>query len=120
LALLLSYSRGALAAALIAAALWFAIVPLRLRSLAVLCVSVVPAVPVIVWALSQNAFTEDGVALKVREDVAPTFGLLLLAMCLVLVAAGVGVRFLAARNPPSATVRKRVGIAAIAIACAVP
>jgi O-antigen ligase/polysaccharide polymerase Wzy-like membrane protein/tetratricopeptide repeat protein len=120
LALVLSYSRGALAAALIAAALWFAIVPVRLRSLAVLCVSVVPALPVILWALSQDAFTKDGVALRVREDAASTFGLLLLGMCLLLLAAGFGVRLLAERRPPSAVLRRRVGIAALVVACAVP
>lgn len=120
LALVLSYSRGALAAALIAAALWFAIVPLRLRSLAVLCISIVPAIPVLLWALSQDAFTKDGVALKVREEAASTFGLLLIGMCLLLLAAGLGVRLLAASRPPSPTLRKRVGIAALAVVCAVP
>lgn len=117
-ALALSYSRGALAAAIIGIALWLAFVPLRLRSLAVLGVSAVGAAPVILWALSTDAFTQDGVPLAVRESVAGEFGLFLLAMLAVLLAAGLGAGFLAARRAPSRTMRRRVGIVAIAGAAA--
>lgn len=119
-ALFLSYSRGALAAAVIGAGLWLAFVPLRLRSLAVLGVSAAGAAPVIVWALSKDAFTADGVPLAVRESAAFEFGLFLLAMVSVLLAAGLGAGFLAARRAPSRTVRRRVGIAAIAVGAALP
>ena len=36
------------------------------------------AIPAIAWALSQDAFTEDGADISVRADAGPTFGLLLL------------------------------------------
>lgn len=119
-ALFLSYSRGALAAGVIGAGLWLAFVPLRLRSLAVLAVSAVVAAPVILWALAQDAFEQDGVPLAVRESVAFEFGLLLVAMVAVLTAAGLGAGFLAARRAPSRTMRRRVGIAAVAVAAALP
>ena len=65
-ALFLSYSRGALGAAVVALIVWFAFVPLRVRSLAVVGVSVVGAAPVIVWALHRDAFTKDLVPLSVH------------------------------------------------------
>ncbi|MEX2195819.1 MAG: O-antigen ligase family protein [Thermoleophilaceae bacterium] len=119
-ALFLSYSRGALAAAVIGTGLWLAFVPLRLRSLAVLGVAAAGAAPVILWALSKDAFTADGVPIAVRESVAFEFGLFLLAMLAVLLAAGLGAGFLAARRAPSRTMRRRAGIAAIAVGAALP
>jgi hypothetical protein len=77
IALFLTYSRSALVAAVIALGLWL-LVPLRLRSLAVLAAGAVGAVPTIAWALSQDAFTQDGAELSLRSDAGPTFGWLLL------------------------------------------
>jgi tetratricopeptide (TPR) repeat protein len=119
-ALFLSYSRGALAAAAVGAALWLAFVPLRLRSLAVLGLAAAGAAPVILWALDQDAFTEDGVQLAVREAAAAGFGLLLVAMVLVLLAAGLAVGFANARRAPSRLLRRRAGIAALALAALLP
>ncbi|HWH44501.1 MAG TPA: O-antigen ligase family protein [Thermoleophilaceae bacterium] len=117
-ALFLSYSRGALAAAVLGAVLWLAFVPLRLRSLTALAAAAVASTPVILWALAQDAFTQDGAALAVKEDAGATFGLLVAAMIAVLIAAGLAAGFAAARRPPSALVRRRAGIAAIAVAAA--
>jgi tetratricopeptide (TPR) repeat protein len=75
---------------------------------------------VIAWALSKDAFTDDGVSTAVRESVATEFGLLLAAMCLLLLAAGLAIGFGAARRPPSALLRRRAGIAVAAVACLVP
>lgn len=119
-ALFLSYSRSALAAGVIGAGLWFVFVPLRLRSLTVLVVSATGAGPVIAWALNKDAFTQDGVPLAVRESASGTFGLLLAAMLAVLLAAGLFVGFRAARRAPSARVRRRAGIAAIAVGASLP
>jgi hypothetical protein len=119
-AILLSESRGALAAALGGAALWYAIVPLRLRSLPVVGVSILGAAPVSAWALSKDAFSKSLQPLSVKQDVAGEFGVLLVLMVVLLLAAGLGVELLAARKPPPARVRRRVGIAAVAVACVVP
>lgn len=119
-ALFLSYSRGALFAAVVAMLLWFAFVPLRVRSLVVLLVSVAGAAPVIAWALSRDAFTKDLVPLSVRESAAGEFGLLLLTIVVVLLAVGLAIGFRASRQAPSARIRRRVGVAAVAATCLVP
>jgi hypothetical protein len=119
-ALFLSYSRGALGAAVVAMIVWFAFVPLRVRSLAVLGVSVIGAAPVIVWALSRDAFTKDLVPLSVRESAAGEFGLLLLTMVAVLLAAGLLIGFRVSREAPSPRIRRRVGLAAATFVLLVP
>ena len=119
-AILLTSSRGALVAAAIGAALWFAFVPLRLRSLPVLVVPILGAAPVAAWALSKDAFSQTLQPLAARKDVAGEFGLLLLLMIAVLVAAGYGVHAARARKAPSPELRRQVGIAAIAVVCALP
>jgi O-Antigen ligase len=120
LAILLTQSRGALAAAAIGAVVWFAIVPLRLRSLPVVLVPGIAAAPVATWALSKDAFTEPGQPLAVKESVAGEFGLLLLLMTAVLIVAGVAVNMGRDRFAPTMRVRRRLGIAALVAACAVP
>jgi O-antigen ligase/polysaccharide polymerase Wzy-like membrane protein len=119
-ALFLSYSRGALAAAVVAMIVWFAFVPLRVRSLAVLGVSVVGSAPVIVWALHRDAFTKDLVPLSVRESAAGEFGLLLLTMVIALLAVGLIIGFRVSREAPSLRLRRRVGLAAVTVAILVP
>jgi hypothetical protein len=119
-AILLTASRGALAAAAIGAALWFALVPLRLRSLPVLVVPILGAAPVAAWALSKDAFSQTLQPLAARKDVAGEFGLLLVLMIAVLLAAGYGVHAALARKAPSLELRRGAGIAAIAVVCAMP
>ena len=55
--LMLAYSRGALAALAIGLALWFCIVPLRLRGAAVLIVGGLGAGAVVAWDFSRHALT---------------------------------------------------------------
>ena len=116
LALFLSYSRGALAAALLGIALWLGFVPLRLRSLSVLALPAIGAAPVIAWALSHDAFTKDYMPLAARQAVAGEFGLLLVAMVVGLALAGLGVGFRLALGAPSVRMRGRLGIAAAGFA----
>ena len=118
-AVFLSYSRGALAAAALGTALWLALVPLRLRSLAVFGLSVVAAAPVIAWALSKDAFTRDYVPLAGREAVAGEFGLLLLAMLGGLLLAGLAIGFRLSLRAPEIAVRRRLGLAVVSAAMAV-
>jgi O-Antigen ligase len=120
LAILLTQSRGALAAAAIGAIAWFAIVPLRLRSLPVLLVPSVVSGLVAAWALSKDAFAVTAQPLAVKESVAGEFGLLLLLMTVVLVLAGLAVNVGRDRFAPTVRVRRRLGIAALVVACAVP
>jgi hypothetical protein len=119
-AILLTTSRGALAAAAIGAIVWFAIVPLRLRSLPVVLLPAAAAAPVAAWALSKTAFSTPLQPLSVKEGVAGEFGAFLLLMIVVLLLAGLAVDFVLARRTPPIRFRKRVGVGALAAACAVP
>lgn len=119
-ALALSFSRGALAAAAVGAAAWLLLVPLRLRSLTLLSVSLAGAAPVTLWAVSREAFTADAVPLSVREAVSADFGLLLALTAIGLLAAGLAVGFRLAGEAPSPTLRLRVGLVAAAAAVAGP
>jgi hypothetical protein len=120
LAILLTQSRGALAAAALGAIAWFAIVPLRLRSLPVLLLPSLAAGLVATWALSKDAFAETAQPLAVKEGVAGEFGLLLLLMTATLLLAGLAVNLGRSRFAPNVRARRRLGIAALVVACAVP
>ncbi|HEY0631919.1 MAG TPA: tetratricopeptide repeat protein [Thermoleophilaceae bacterium] len=118
--LFLSYSRGALIMAGVGALLWIAFVPLRLRSITLLGVSLAGAAPVIVWALRQDAFTKNDVSLHVREAVATEFGLFVLATVIVTLGAGLAIGFRVARRAPRPPARLRMGAAAATVACVIP
>jgi hypothetical protein len=120
LAILLSQSRGALAAGLIGAVVWFALVPRRLRSLPVVLVPAAAAGAVAAWALPKDAFAVTAQPLAVKESVAGTFGALVALMVVLLALAGVAIEVGARLRPPSMRLRRRVGIAAVAVACAIP
>ena len=53
--LMLSYSRGALLALLIGLAVWFAVVPLRLRGIVPLLASALVVAPLVAWIFSRDA-----------------------------------------------------------------
>lgn len=118
LTVLLTQSRGALAAAILAAAGWLAFVPLRLRTTAVIVVPAVCVAPVAAWALSKPAFTSNFSPLGSRESVATTFGLLLLATLAVLAVAGAAAVELRRDFTLSVDQRRRAGtvlLAALAV-----
>jgi len=120
LTILLTQSRGALAAALVVLVAWFALVPLRLRSAPAVIVPAVAVAPVAAWALSRNQFTEPFQSVRAQDAVAGDFGLLVLALCAVLLAAGVLTHHIALRRAPSLHVRRRAGTVLVAAACALP
>ncbi|MBA3264471.1 MAG: O-antigen ligase family protein, partial [Thermoleophilaceae bacterium] len=120
LAILLTQSRGALIAAAIGALAWLAIVPLRLRTIPVIVLPAIGAGAVATWALSKDAFAVAAEPLSVKQGVAGEFGLLLALMALGLVLAGVVVNVGLSRGVPPHQVRRRIGIVALALACAVP
>jgi tetratricopeptide (TPR) repeat protein len=120
LAILLTQSRGAAAAAAVGAIAWFALVPLRLRSLPVLLLPLAGAVAVGAWALGKDPFTKTLQPLSAKEAVAGDFGSLVLLMIVLLMLAGAAVEAGSARRVPTARVRRRMGIVAVAVACLVP
>jgi hypothetical protein len=118
--LMLSYSRGALAALLIGLALWFLIVPLRLRGLVALAGAVVGAAPLIAWAFSQDGLTTDRAPMAARVDAGHEFGALLLVMVAALLAAGLVISFTAAQRPPTPRERRLASRGALAVLALVP
>jgi hypothetical protein len=109
LTVLLAYSRGSLLAVAVGCAFWFLVVPLRLRGVAVLAVGALGAVAVAVWVFAQDTLTKDGVPLDERATSGHELGIAVLAMALVLLAAGLAFGFAAARRSPSEPARKRAG-----------
>ncbi len=119
-AILLTQSRGAAAAAAVGAVAWFVLVPLRLRSLPVLLLPLGAGAAVSVWALSKDPFTKAFQPLSAKEVVAADFGTLVLLMIVLLILFGAAVEAGAERRAPSARLRKRIGIVAVTVACLVP
>jgi len=87
-ALLLSYSRGSLAVAVVGAAGWFALVPLRLRGALILGIGTVGGAVVSGFALPNHALTADYVPLAQRVDAGHWLGLVLALVLLASAAAG--------------------------------
>jgi len=113
LTMALSFSRGAVLAAVLGAAFWFATVPRRLRGAAVLIAGVAGGAIMALWAFSQNALTDDQVPLDLRHQAGLQLGLLVLVMLALLAAAGLAVGFARARHTPTLHQRDRAGLALI-------
>jgi O-antigen ligase len=120
LTLLLAYSRGGLLALVIGLALWFTLVPLRLRGVAVLATSATGAVLAAVWAFSQDGLSKDRMAIDQRAASGHELGLLLIVMIAVLLAAGLAIGFAAARRAPSSDVRRVAGVGILLAVALVP
>ena len=119
-ALLLSYGRGPLLAAFVAVVCWFAIVPLRLRGFAVLATAGAGTAVVCAWAFSNDALTQDGAPLDVRADAGHSLGLLLLALAVVLLLAGLALSFAMARSALSPQGRRTAGTAVLVALALIP
>lgn len=113
--LLLAYSRGALVALALGLAVWFCIVPLRLRGAAVLVTGIVGAASVVAWDFSQHALSTEGVALGARVTAGRQLGALLAAMLILLTLVGLAVGFFTGRQAPSRRVRRNAGAALLAL-----
>ena len=118
--LMLSYSRGALVALAVGLALWFAVVPLRLRGAIVLAAGVIGAAPLVAWAFTQDGLTTDEAPMAARVDAGHELGALLLLTAAVLLAAGLAVHFMLARRPPSRQTRALTARVALATLAVVP
>jgi tetratricopeptide (TPR) repeat protein len=119
-ALLMAEGRGPLLAALVATGCWFAIVPLRLRGVAVLATAGAGAAIVCAWAFANKAITTDGTPLDVRADAGHSLGLLLLAMVIVLLLAGLVLAFAMARASLTPVGRRQLGAVVLAIVALIP
>jgi hypothetical protein len=111
LTLLLAYSRGALGALAIAAALWFCIVPLRLRGAAVLISGAVCAGAIAAWDFKDHALSSEKIPIAEATSAGHELGALVIAMVVLLTGVGVAVTFLTGRRAPSPLLRRRAGMA---------
>jgi Flp pilus assembly protein TadD len=118
--LMLSYSRGALAALVIGVAAWFVLVPLRLRATVALAAGVIGAAPLVAWAFSQDGLTTDEAPMAARVDAGHEFGALLVLMAAVLLAVGIAAHFAAAQRAPSPHQRRIAGRAAVGVLALLP
>ena len=112
---MLAYSRGALAALAIGVIAWMALVPLRLRGVRVLAIGALGAAPVVAWSFSKAALKDEEVALVARTTAGHQFGVLLVAMLVVLLLAGAAVGFFGDRRAPRASTRRAAGYAIAAL-----
>jgi hypothetical protein len=120
LTMLLAFSRGAVLAAALGAAVWFASVPRRQRAAVVLIGGVAGGGLVAAWAFSQSALTDDRVALGLREQAGLQFGALLVVMLVVLAFAGLAVGFARATHTPTLLQRDRVAVALLVALALIP
>ena len=118
--MLLSFSRGSILAAAVGIALWLALVPRRLATLAVLLPAAAGAGLVTAWAFSQSALTDDRVALAEREDSGLLFGVILVVMAAALFGAGLLIERRARNRPLTADTRRKLGKVALGSLAAVP
>jgi O-antigen ligase len=120
LTMLMAYSRGALLAAAVGAAFWFATVPLRLRGAAVAGIGTAGGLLLAAWAFAQNALTDDRVPVDLRNQAGLQLGLALVVVLAVLLLAGLAVNFVAASRPLSLHARDRAGVALLVALALVP
>jgi hypothetical protein len=115
LTLMLAYSRGALVALVLGLALWFCLVPLRLRGAAILISSVVVAGVVVAWDFSQHALDTDNVELAARTSAGHELGALIVVMVVLLTLVGLAFGFYTGRNAPSLISRRRMGVVLLSL-----
>jgi O-antigen ligase len=109
LTLMLAYSRGALVALVLGLVLWLCIVPLRLRSAAILLSGAVIAGGVVAWDFSRQALSNDSIALDARTSAGHQLGVLIVAMLVLLTLIGLAFGFWTSRSAPSIISRRRAG-----------
>ncbi len=119
-AIMLSYSRGALLALAVGLAFWFWTVPLRLRGVVVLAVSAVGAGLVMAWDFNQVALSEDRVPLDLRDQAGHQLGIALAFVLAALLVAGLALGFWRDRAPLGARARRRAGLAVLVVLALVP
>ncbi len=112
-AILLAYSRGSLLAAGLGMAVWFAVVPLRLRGATVLIPSLLLSLIGGYWAFHQDGLSKDQAAIALRVNAGQELGVLLVVLIVVLAIVGLLASFLRDRRVWPERTRRAWGIALI-------
>lgn len=118
--LVLSYSRGALLAAGVGLACWFALAPLRLRGALVLVLGGAGGALLSAWALAHHALTHNGVPLPSRVSAGHTFGVVVLLVVALLTIAGYLMSLAADRVSMPAWRRRQIGAALLIAVALIP
>ena len=118
--LVLSYSRGAVIAAIVACAVWFALTPMRLRAALVLGLGTVGAAVLVLWALAHHPLTHDDIPLAARTHDGHSFGIVVLLVLAAMTAVGFGATFALDRAALPEQARRRIGTALLVCLALVP
>jgi O-antigen ligase len=118
--LLLSYSRGGLAAAGVGIAFWLWLAPRRLHSLLVLAVGVLGGGIVAIWAFAKADLSTDKVVLPAREVAGAEFGVLLLAALVFLLIIGLVIEFATVFAGVGTPERRRLGTTILVSVALIP
>jgi len=116
----LSYSRSALLVGAIGAGFWIAFTPVRLRSTLMLAAGGLGAIPIVLWALGNHALTADAISLPAQDSAGHSFGLVLVVVLVVMIAAGFAVALAMDRVPISDRARHRLGTGLVILVAMVP
>ena len=121
LTILLSYSRGALLAAVIGGAFWIATVkPRRLRAAALVLVGSTGAGLAATWVFAHSALSDDRVPVDLREQAGLQLAVLVAVLLAVLALAGLMVGFIAVAQQPSPRTRRRISTVLLVCLALVP
>ena len=118
--IVLSYSRGALLAAVFGLACWFTTVPLRLRGALVLILGSIGAGALTMFALATPSLTHNQIALNSRVHAGHAFGVVLVLVLALATVAGLIATYAMDRVAVSEAVRRRVAIALLVAVALVP
>jgi hypothetical protein len=111
--MLLAVSRGTLLAAIVGCLAWFAIVPLRLRAIAVLGVGALGGILVSLYAFGRDSLAADKIDLALRTEAGHELGLAVLVMLLSELTIGLAMTFALTRRTPRPHFRRQLGIAVV-------
>lgn len=113
--LVLSYSRSADFAALVAAGLWLVVVPLRLRAIAMLLVGAAGAAAISGWFFTHHGLYGNGVPIVAQDHAGHLFGVVLVVVLVLVSVVGVAVSESLDRTTIQEATRRRIGSAMVAL-----
>jgi O-antigen ligase len=116
----LSFSRTALATAVLMLALWLILAPGRLRGVLLITLSAVGAAIICAWALAHPALSTDGATLAARTSAGHTFGVVLLVVVLLETAAGLAAARAVDLVKLGEPLRRRIGTVLVGLAALLP
>jgi hypothetical protein len=107
--IVLSYSRGSVVIAVVGLAVWFALVPLRLRAASILALGLLGGAVATGWALHERAISHNTFSLAARTSAGHKFGLVLVAVVVIQTIAGLAVATRIDRVRLGEASRRRLG-----------